>query len=535
MTFEQRYTYNRQTDKLGGGGFGTVYKAYDNFEKNVVAIKLLTSSTSDRYDLRAEIMRAKRLSHDNLCRYYNLDQKTIKIDGDVELHDVIIMEYITGGPIDKFIAKHPQHRDKLLRDVIKGLRYLHKNGLMHRDISPSNILIDDSVAEPVAKIIDFGISKKVNFENSVSINLIGKPQYMAPEQYRTKLYGENGKIDTRVDLWSFGVVAYELLSGNHLSYNLNINTENWDWVEDIEQAKLNQLIESIQEPWKSVLMRCLVKHANQRVSAADELLDLLNGKTTSPIPDEQKTILLKPIQRSSPKQSPEPKSTKKSKNYLPLVAVFVPFLIGILIVKLWSSKTDIKEKNNEIRLTIPSDTSEAQAFLPSDLDTIMLTDQPSPEANNDALIQLKKELQKINNRDESFSANFETEYGTVIFYANFHSINIDNGILYYKDIQIDLKKDGSKKISGTEILKADIKVNIDNIKNVFVEDDEIIIETLKNTVFLDVHKNTTGHDLSFFEEFYIKIPDGPEGIIIYSDRSETSKIAELLRKTCKMK
>ncbi|MFN5372594.1 MAG: protein kinase domain-containing protein, partial [Bacteroidia bacterium] len=176
MNFDQRYTYNRKTDTLGGGGFGTVYKAYDNFEKTFVAIKLLTTSTDERYDLRAEIMRTKRLSHDNLCRYFNLDQKSTKVDEEIELHDVIIMEYIPGGPIDKYLQKHPQHRDKVLKDVIKGLRYLHKNGIIHRDISPSNILVDDTGAQPVAKIIDFGISKEVNREHSISSQLIGKPQ-----------------------------------------------------------------------------------------------------------------------------------------------------------------------------------------------------------------------------------------------------------------------------------------------------------------------------------------------------------------------
>jgi sulfatase modifying factor 1 len=324
MNFDQRYTYNRKTDKLGGGGFGTVYKAYDNFEKTFVAIKLLTTSTDERYDLRAEIMRTKRLSHDNLCRYFNLDQKSTKVDEEIELHDVIIMEYIPGGPIDKYLQKHPQHRDKLLKDVIKGLRYLHKNGIIHRDISPSNILVDDSGAQPVAKIIDFGISKEVNREHSVSSQLIGKPQYMAPEQYRPKVYGENDKIDTRVDLWSFGMVAYELLSGKRIAQQLNLNTDSSGWIEDLDQGDIDVCLKTIAEPWRRVLQHCLVKHATQRASSADALLDILNGKTQPTDPVKQKTIVVPP---EPPPPPPPPPPGLNWKKYLPIAAVVLALLM----------------------------------------------------------------------------------------------------------------------------------------------------------------------------------------------------------------
>ncbi|MFN5370052.1 MAG: FISUMP domain-containing protein, partial [Bacteroidia bacterium] len=178
---------------------------------------------------------------------------------------------------------------------------------IHRDISPSNILVDDTGAQPVAKIIDFGISKEVNREHSISSQLIGKPQYMAPEQYRPKVYGENEKIDTRVDLWSFGMVAYELLSGKRIAQQLNLNTDSSGWIEDLKQADIDVCLETIAEPWRRVLQRCLVKHAAQRAKTADELLDLLNEKKSAPQEQgTQKTIVVPP-------EPPPPPSPRKLK------------------------------------------------------------------------------------------------------------------------------------------------------------------------------------------------------------------------------
>ncbi|MFN5371860.1 MAG: Hsp70 family protein [Bacteroidia bacterium] len=214
---------------------------------------------------------AKKLSHDNLCKYFSMKQITVpNVHGEEEILEIAILEYIPGGSIDEYLQKHPQHRDSLLKDVLRGLIYLHSKGIIHSDISPSNILVDDSGAQPVAKIINSGFSK-VMYGDIFICN-----QYMAPEQYRPYLYREDEKIDTRVNLWSFGMVAYELLSGKRMAQQLNLETEDWR-IEDPNQADIDVCLETLAEPWRSVLQRCLVKHAAQRAKTADELLDLLNG------------------------------------------------------------------------------------------------------------------------------------------------------------------------------------------------------------------------------------------------------------------
>jgi sulfatase modifying factor 1 len=402
MNFDQRYTYNRKTDKLGGGGFGTVYKAYDNVEQTYVALKFFNRTDLHKYSLKAEIARAKKLSNDNLCKYFSLEEKSISnIHGEEESLEIAILEYIPGGAIDKYLQKHPQHRDRILKDVLRGLLYLHSKGIIHRDISPSNILVDDSGAQPVAKIIDFGISKEINGEHSVSSQLIGKPQYMAPEQYRPKVYGENEKIDTRVDLWSFGMVAYELLSGKRIAQQLNLNTDSSGWIEDLNQADIDVCLEKIAEPWRKVLQHCLVKHAAQRAKTADALLDILNGKTQPTDPVKQDTIVVTP--EPPPPPPPPPPPELNWKKYLPIAAVVLALLVIVLIiwppapkpvseVKPEKDTTALQIDSAKVRTdTIPNQKGSVQETQESKTGTILPKEQEPEHDEPPTEVVVKKE------------------------------------------------------------------------------------------------------------------------------------------------
>ena len=109
---------------------------------------------------------------------------------------------------------------KLIQDILNGLSYLHKNGIIHRDIKPGNILIKQTIEGPVAKITDFGISKNSDAENNNSSSaLIVSIPYMAPEQLNAKRYGVNEKISFNLDLWSLGVTIYEVFTGKVLFKN----------------------------------------------------------------------------------------------------------------------------------------------------------------------------------------------------------------------------------------------------------------------------------------------------------------------------
>jgi len=283
MTFKERYLYNPKTDILGKGGFARVFKAYDNLLKRTVALKIFSSEATEKYDLVAEISRVISLEHPSLCRYYDVAfVESVNGMGDEERIQIGVMEYLDGGDLKNYCHAHPEQQVKLLADVLKGLSFLHKRGIIHRDLKPANILIKNTEDGPVAKITDFGISKDVESSHTSSSLLMGTIEYMAPEQFSPSKYGIDGKIGTNLDLWSFGLMLYELVTreslfggrGGNSSAEVMGNILNGDVLED--------KISTLPEPYLSIAKRCLIKDAVKRVQHADELLALLNSVSAKP-------------------------------------------------------------------------------------------------------------------------------------------------------------------------------------------------------------------------------------------------------------
>ena len=294
MDFKERYQYNSKTDLLGKGGFATVYKAGDKLLNRVVALKFFSVS-DDKHTLIAEISRVIGLEHANLCRYYDaalLDMANIH--GDVDKVEVGVMEYLDGGDLKSYCQRHPNQQQKLLTDVLKGLSFLHKRGIIHRDLKPANILIKNTEDGPVAKITDFGISKDVGGSHTSSSLLMGTIEYMAPEQFSPAKYGIGGKIGTNLDLWSFGLMVYEMVTGHSLFGSRGGDSSAEQVMGNILNDELiEDKISGLSEPYLSLVRKCLVKDAKQRVQGADELISLLEGKTyASPAPTIQETVVL---------------------------------------------------------------------------------------------------------------------------------------------------------------------------------------------------------------------------------------------------
>ena len=213
MDFQQRYVYDPEKDLLGKGGFSRVYRATDTLLERTVALKFFTGNLSNKkYQVLNEIKKAISFEHPNLCKYYDVAFLSNKnLFGDTEQIEVGIMEYIDGGDFKTYTRKNPQHIDKLLIDVLKGLAYLHRHDFAHRDLKGQNILIKLDEGVPVSKIIDFGIGKLITSDDAHSSVLLGTIEYMAPEQLNPAKYGINGHISTNLDLWSFGLLVYEAI------------------------------------------------------------------------------------------------------------------------------------------------------------------------------------------------------------------------------------------------------------------------------------------------------------------------------------
>ena len=199
--------------EIGRGGMGVVYRAFDPIIKRDVALKTIRlldmADPVERRHLQDRLEReaqsAGRLTHPNIVVIYEVRYHEMR-PGDSVAY--IAMEYVPGRDLAELLAAHaatPAATLLLLRQVADALDYAHRNGVVHSDIKPANLLI---TAEGRVKITDFGIAKISSQTMTQSGAVLGSPHYMAPEQ----LLG--GKVDGRTDQYSLAVIAYEMLAGN---------------------------------------------------------------------------------------------------------------------------------------------------------------------------------------------------------------------------------------------------------------------------------------------------------------------------------
>ncbi|MBI3191140.1 MAG: protein kinase, partial [Pedosphaera parvula] len=193
--------------QVGAGGFGAVYKAYEKGLGRTVALKFLHSENpEDIQRLVREAQTAAKLTHPYIVPLFEV--------GECDGKHYLAMEFVEGQTLDK-LRMEPERAAEIMRDVAEALEYAHEKGIIHRDLKPSNILVTLHDGVPVPKVIDFGIAKATEgrlTDATVYTQLhqfIGTPAYMSPEQ--AEMSGLD--IDTRADIYSLGVLLYELLVG----------------------------------------------------------------------------------------------------------------------------------------------------------------------------------------------------------------------------------------------------------------------------------------------------------------------------------
>ncbi len=277
LKVEKTYRFDPHTDLIGQGGFGSVYKAYDENLGIHVALKKYSGNMPNKYSLFEEIKRVIQLNHTNLVRYYD----AFEIKGDATFADKIqvgVMELVNGGDLLAFLKSRPSTEQirEVLVGILHGLGYLHAKGIIHRDLKPENILLQKDGSKLTAKIADFGISKVIGQGSGTGASslVIGSVEYMAPEQFNQQRYGRNGTLSTNLDLWSLGAIIYEAFSG---SAPFGKTTEGVPRDEVMRNILDKDDIDftKVPEPFRSIVKRCLVRDANQRARSVDELLGLL--------------------------------------------------------------------------------------------------------------------------------------------------------------------------------------------------------------------------------------------------------------------
>ncbi len=192
-------------EQLGTGGMGTVYRARDEQLGEQVALKviagaaLLDPAAAERF--RREASMARRISHANVVRLHDIGEEQGML--------FLSMEYIAGTSLAELIRRHgtlpPSQLRPIAAQICGGLDAAHQAGVVHRDLKPHNVLVDE---RQQVKIIDFGLARLPHLEGMTATGLIlGTPEYMAPEQIRGQ------PVDARSDLYSFGAMLYHALTG----------------------------------------------------------------------------------------------------------------------------------------------------------------------------------------------------------------------------------------------------------------------------------------------------------------------------------
>jgi serine/threonine-protein kinase len=281
-------------EQVGKGGMGEVYKARDERLDRIVAIKFLTEELSidgeERQRFSLEARAASALNHSNICTIHEIDEA----DGRM----FIVMEFIDGQSLRRKIESGVlpiAEAARIAVQVTEGLLAAHAKGIVHRDIKPENILV---TTEGIAKIADFGLARSQDHAVSPEAGMIpGTIAYMSPEQLLGKPAGH------LADIWSLGVVIYEMIAGRR------------PFQGDYEQAIMYSIVNerhpaaSARRPdlppaLEEIIERCLQKEPSDRFQEAGALLDALRRIQESPPipPAASKSIAILPFADLSPEQ-----------------------------------------------------------------------------------------------------------------------------------------------------------------------------------------------------------------------------------------
>jgi serine/threonine-protein kinase len=266
----------RLTTRIGAGGMGEVYKGRDTRLDRTVAIKVLPARVAHRTQARERFEREARavaaLNHPHICTLYDV--------GSCDDVDFLVMEYIDGVTLQGPLASDDALR--LAMQIASALAAAHRQGILHRDIKPGNVLVTSSGV----KLLDFGLAKSMDVGKDVTVTVagtvFGTVAYMSPEQ------AQGWSVDARSDIFSFGALLYEMVSGTRA----------------FSGATVAQVLSAVLRddppplwpvsPLEPVARKCLAKQPDERFQTMDQVLDALRSVAVSP-PKEAPSIAVLPF------------------------------------------------------------------------------------------------------------------------------------------------------------------------------------------------------------------------------------------------
>src|SRR5579871_317526 len=261
MDFGPRY---RIESLLGEGGMGTVYKATDKELGRIVALKLVrpeyAASPAAMARFRQELLLASKISHKNILRIHDL--------GDAGGMKFITMAYVEGQDLGRLMeaGRLPAQRAlNFARQLCSALDAAHSEEVVHRDLKPNNILIDK--ADNVY-VMDFGLAKSFETEATMMTRtgqILGTPRYMAPEQVEAK------PIDHRADIYSFGLILYEMVTGE-IPFRAETTLQLMYQRVNETPKDPRTVCPDVPEYLAKIILKCLEKDPSRRYQSAREIL-----------------------------------------------------------------------------------------------------------------------------------------------------------------------------------------------------------------------------------------------------------------------
>jgi serine/threonine-protein kinase len=306
-------------EELGTGGMGKVYRVEDARAKEEIALKLIKpeiaadKKTIERF--RSELTIARKIRHKNICGMYDL--------GEDKGSYYITMEYVSGEDLKDLIRRvriDTGTAIKIAKQVCEGLSEAHHLGVVHRDLKPSNIMIDKNGN---ARIMDFGIAKSTTGKGITDKGtMIGTPEYMSPEQV------EGEEVDQRSDIYSLGVILYEMVTGQvpfegDSPFTVGVKHKN-------EMPKdPKELNAQIPDDLNHMILRCLEKDKEKRYKSAGEVrFELEHIEKDIP-------TIVRVAPRKKPLSSKEITVANGLRKFL--IPAFVVIALAVIVVIIWKS------------------------------------------------------------------------------------------------------------------------------------------------------------------------------------------------------
>jgi serine/threonine-protein kinase len=385
--------------EIGSGSMGKVYKAFDPLIERTVALKTIRMDTKgeQQSEFEARFFReaksAGRLNHPNIVTIYDVGES-----GD---NAYIAMEYLHGESLDKVLAKHaalPLERTvHIALQVANGLAYAHQHGVVHRDIKPGNVILLRRGG--VVKITDFGIAQILSGSQTQVGALLGSPRYMSPEQV------QGTAIDGRSDVFSLGVMLYEMLTGVTPFAGDNLSAIFYA-IMNHDPAPPSSINPALSPAHDRIVMRALAKRPHERYANAREIATDLRALHAVEKPPAKKPALNRAGEATALRAQTRNADKALLRSLLTMISIGVALIaVLIAVVVLVTSNTptttnSLQSKSLAQKPLMDKQPAAVPQAKPPVEPRITITDtppkpRPAPHPNRVAIAALDKKLQAL--------------------------------------------------------------------------------------------------------------------------------------------